>query len=144
MDTQQLILNRNPFAAPTEEAIGADFIGRKSVLKEMHKYVINADKISNYHIVGLPRIGKSSLLKAFKAMVLENHYSHDLVVFYISLDECNSPNDMWRIIGKGIRKELKNNFDHVTNTPILLTNWSLRMLTRIRLIMNMSVLLLDV
>ena len=36
MDTQQLILNRNPFAAPTEEAIGADFIGRKSVLKEMH------------------------------------------------------------------------------------------------------------
>lgn len=81
MDTQQLILNRNPFAAPTEEAIGADFIGRKSVLKEMHKYVINADKISNYHIVGLPRIGKSSLLKAFKAMVLENHYSHDLVVF---------------------------------------------------------------
>ena len=110
MDTQQLILNRNPFSAPTEEAIGADFIGRKSVLKEMHKYVINADKISNYHIVGLPRIGKSSLLKAFKAMVLENHYSHDLVVFYISLDECNSPNDMWRIIGKGIRKELKKQF----------------------------------
>ena len=34
MDTQQLILNRNPFAAPTEEAIGADFIGRESVLKE--------------------------------------------------------------------------------------------------------------
>ena len=118
MDTQQLILNRNPFAAPTEEAIGADFIGRKSVLKEMHKYVINADKISNYHIVGLPRIGKSSLLKAFKAMVLENHYSHDLVVFYISLDECNSPNDMWRIIGKGIRKELKKQFrscDKYTN-----------------------------
>ena len=51
-------------------------------------------------------------------MVLENHYSHDLVVFYISLDECNSPNDMWRIIGKGIRKELKKQFrscDKYTN-----------------------------
>lgn len=39
MDTQQLNgfktmnLYRNPFASPTEEAIGTDFIGRKSVLK---------------------------------------------------------------------------------------------------------------
>lgn len=32
MDTQQLNLNRNPFASPTEEATGTDFIGRKSVL----------------------------------------------------------------------------------------------------------------
>ena len=101
MDTQQLNgfktmnLYRNPFASPTEEAIGTDFIGRKSVLKKMHEYIINADKISNYHIVGLPRIGKSSLLKAFKTMIQENHYSHDLVVLYISLDECDNSNDMW-------------------------------------------------
>ena len=53
MDTQQLNgfktmnLYRNPFASPTEEAIGTDFIGRKSVLKKMHEYIINADKISN-------------------------------------------------------------------------------------------------
>lgn len=116
MDTQQLNgcitlnFNRNPFASPTEEAIGSDFIGRKSVLKKMYNYIIAADKISNYHIVGLPRIGKSSLLKAFKAMIRENHYSHDLVVIYISLDECDNSNDMWRIIGKGIRKELSKQF----------------------------------
>lgn len=120
MDTQQLNdcktinLNSNPFASPTEEAIGVDFIGRKSVLKRMHEYVLNSDKISNYHIVGLPRIGKSSLLKAFKTMVQDNHYSHDLVVFYVSLDECDNSNDMWRIIGKGIRKELKKQF-HLSN-----------------------------
>ena len=116
MDSQQLKcrktinLNRNPFASPTEEAIGADFVGRKSVLKIMHEYIICADKISNYHIIGLPRIGKSSLLKAFKEMVQVNHYSHDIIVFYISLDKCNNSNDMWRIIGKGIRKELKKQF----------------------------------
>ena len=116
MDSQQLKcrktinLNRNPFASPTEEAIGADFVGRKSVLKKMHEYIICADKISNYHIIGLPRIGKSSLLKAFKEMVQVNHYSHDIIVFYISLDKCNNSNDMWRIIGKGIRKELKKQF----------------------------------
>ena len=116
MDSQQLKcrktinLNRNPFASPTEEAIGSYFVGRKSVLKKMHEYIICADKISNYHIIGLPRIGKSSLLKAFKEMVQVNHYSHDIIVFYISLDKCNNSNDMWRIIGKGIRKELRKQF----------------------------------
>lgn len=117
MDTQQLNgcktinLNINPFASPTEEATGGDFIGRKLVLKKMHEYIISPDKISNYHIVGLPRIGKSSLLKAFKAMVQENHYSHDLVVIYISLNECDNSSDIWKIIGKGIRKELKKQFN---------------------------------
>lgn len=115
MDTQQLNgcktinHNRNPFASPTEEAKGIDFIGRKSVLEKMHKYIINADKISNYHIVGLPRIGKSSLLKAFKDMV-QNHNSRELIVFYISLDICSDADDMWEIIGKGIRNELRKKF----------------------------------
>ena len=113
MDTEQLTngLNQafigNPFASPTEEAEGEYFVGRKSVLAEMHRDVVYPNKICNYHIVGLPRVGKSSLLKAFREMVQQNHYNLDLVVIYISLDKCEDSKAMWRMIGKGLRKELK-------------------------------------
>ena len=116
MDTEQLIIDQNqtfvgnPFASPTEEAVGDYFVGRKSVLAEMHRDVVFPNKICNYHIVGLPRIGKSSLLKAFRRMVLEHHYNLDLIVVNISLDKCDDSKSMWRIIGKELRKELKKKF----------------------------------
>ena len=111
MDTEQLKEGHiNPFASPTEEAIGDYFVGRKSVLDKMHRFVIDANRVNNYHVVGLPRIGKSSLLKAFREMVLKNHYSIDLIVIYISLDKCDDSKTMWRMIGNGLRKELKNKF----------------------------------
>jgi hypothetical protein len=116
MDTEQLTNSKNlicignPFASPTEEAIGDYFVGRKSVLAEMHRDIVCPNRISNYHIVGLPRIGKSSLLKAFRGMVLENHYNLDLIVIYISLDKCDDSKSMWRMIGKELRKELKKKF----------------------------------
>ena len=113
MDTEQLVNNLNqicignPFASPTEEAEGEYFVGRKSVLAEMHRFVVYSDKISNYHVVGLPRIGKSSLLKAFREVVRQNHYNLDLIVIYISLDKCENSDVMWRMIGKELRKELE-------------------------------------
>lgn len=114
MDTKQLTNGQNqtymgnPFASPDEEAEGGGcFVGRKSVLAEMLRYVVYPNKISNYHIVGLPRIGKSSLLKAFREKVQQNHYNLDLIVIYISLDKCDDSGAMWEMIGKGLRKELK-------------------------------------
>ena len=113
MDTKQLTygLNQasigNPFASPTEEAEGDYFVGRKSVLTEMHRDIVFPNKISNYHVVGLPRIGKSSLLKAFRKKVQQNHYNLDLIVIYISLDKCENSEAMWREIGKELRIELK-------------------------------------
>lgn len=116
MDFEQLKMSPNlsyfgnPFASPTEEAVGDYFVGRKSVLDDMYNYVVYPNKICNYHVVGLPRIGKSSLLKAFREMVLKNHYNLDLVVIYISLDKCDDSESMWRMIGNELRKELKKNF----------------------------------
>ena len=113
MDTEQLtnglnhVCKGNPFASPTEEVEGDDFVGRKSVLAEMHRDVVYPNKIRNYHVVGLPRIGKSSLLKAFREKVRQNHYNLDLVVIYISLDKCENSEAMWREIGKELRIELK-------------------------------------
>ena len=113
MDTEQLANGLkqtcigNPFASPTEEVEGDDFVGRKSVLAEMHRDIVYPNKISNYHVVGLPRIGKSSLLKAFREKVRQNHYNLDLVVIYISLDKCENSEAMWREIGKELRIELK-------------------------------------
>lgn len=115
MDTKQLntqmnMYIENPFASPTEVAAGDYFVGRKSVLKRMHDYVVYEDRICNYHIVGLPRIGKSSLLKKFQEHALENHYNLDLIVIYLSLDTCNSSDEMWENIGRGLRKKLKRQF----------------------------------
>ena len=116
MDTEQLTNGQNqtfignPFASPSEEAVGEDFVGRKMVLAKMHRDVVYPNKICNYHVVGLPRIGKSSLLKAFREMVLENHYNLDLIVVIISLDKCDDSKSMWRMIGKELRKELKRKF----------------------------------
>lgn len=116
MDTEQLNNNQllssigNPFASPTEEAERENFIGRKSVLAEMKRNVVHDNKISNYHVVGLPRIGKSSLLKAFREMIQQNHYNLDLIVIYISLDQCDNSQKMWEMIGKGLRKELKKKY----------------------------------
>ena len=115
MDTKQLQLinglnqacTGNPFASPTEEVEGEDFVGRKSVLAAMHRDIVYPNKISNYHVVGLPRIGKSSLLKAFREKVRQNHYNLDLVVIYISLDKCENSEAMWKGIGKELRIELK-------------------------------------
>ena len=115
MDTKQLntqmnMYKKNPFASPTEVAAGDYFIGRKSVLKKMHDYVVYEDRICNYHIVGLPRIGKSSLLKKFQEYCLINHYNLDLIVIYLSLDTYNSSDEMWENIGRGLLKELKRRF----------------------------------
>ena len=116
MDTEQLTNGQkqafigNPFASPTEEAVGDYFVGRKSVLAEMHRDVVYPNKICNYHVVGLPRIGKSSLLKAFRGKVLENHYNLDLIVIDISLDKCDDSKSRWKMIGKELRKELKRKF----------------------------------
>ena len=116
MDTEQLTNGQNqtfignPFASPTEEAVGDDFVGRKSVLAEMHRDVVYPNKISNYHVVGLPRIGKSSLLKAFRGKVIENHYNLDLIVVYVSLDKCDRSESMWGMIGRKLRNELKRKF----------------------------------
>ena len=113
MDTEQLTNGQsqacigNPFASPTEEAEGDYFIGRESVLAEMHRDVIYPNKICNYHVVGLPRIGKSSLLKAFRKKVQKNHYNLDLIVIYISLDKCEDSEAMWKEMGKELRKELR-------------------------------------
>lgn len=73
----------------------------------MHRDIVFPNKISNYHVVGLPRIGKSSLLKAFRKKVQQNHYNLDLIVIYISLDKCENSEAMWREIGKELRIELK-------------------------------------
>lgn len=117
MDIEQLTNDQNqtclgnPFASPTEEATGDFFVGRKSVLAEMHRDVVYPNKISNYHVVGLPRIGKSSLLKAFREKVLQNHYNLDLIVIdNISLDNYENSEAMWREIGEKLRKELKRKF----------------------------------
>lgn len=105
-------LSERPFASPDEEATGEFFIGRVQVLDNMQRDIIDSNKVYNYHVVGLPRIGKSSLLKAFKSKAIEDKKCPYLVVVYISLDTCSNVDDMWKSIGKMLRKELNKCFSN--------------------------------
>ena len=116
MDTKQL--NENcmmqtacPFTSPTEEATGEWFVGRQNVLKKMTKEIVQGGRVCNYHIVGLPRIGKSSLLKAFQKSLLDSQLCQNLVVVYISLDGYGNAEEMWRTIGKSLDRNIRKLLD---------------------------------
>ncbi len=116
MDTKQL--NENcmtqtvcPFTSPTEEATGKWFVGRQNVLKKMTKEIVQGGRVCNYHIVGLPRIGKSSLLKAFQKSLLDSQLCQNLVVVYISLDGYGNAEEMWRTIGKSLDRNIRKLLD---------------------------------
>ncbi len=60
-------MNHNPFAGYGTIASGDRFIGRRSSLQVLEDRVISAQKPGNLAIIGLPRIGKSSL--AYQALI---------------------------------------------------------------------------
>ena len=58
MDTKQLTMEQhqssigNPFASPSEEAIGDYFVGRRRVLDEMHRYIIYPIRLATIMLSG--------------------------------------------------------------------------------------------
>ena len=112
LNKKRITQDNCPFASPTEEATGDWFVGRKKVLEKMTKEIVHGDRVYNYHIVGLPRMGKSSLLKAFQKLILDSKLCQNLVVIYISLDGYSCVEEMWRTIGKTLDRNIQRQFDN--------------------------------
>lgn len=97
-----------PFTSPSGEASGQWFIGRRDIIRTLVNDLaqINERKI-NYSIVGLPRIGKSSLIKILvKNQELLSRCPR-LTICYVSLDQCSDSSDMWSQIARAITLSLK-------------------------------------
>lgn len=97
-----------PFPSPSGEAVGQWFIGRRDIIQTLVNDLaqINERKI-NYSIVGLPRIGKSSLMKVLIKNQELLSRCPKLVVCYISLDQCHDSSDMWSQIARALSRSLK-------------------------------------
>ncbi|MDE6340559.1 MAG: ATP-binding protein [Muribaculaceae bacterium] len=101
-----------PFPMPSGEASAEWFIGRKDIISQIIKDAIHPNgEMTNYSIIGLPRMGKSSLLKLIKKNdVIFNKRYCKLVVIYLSLDQCGTSLEMWREIGHKLAIALKRKF----------------------------------
>ena len=100
-----------PFMSPSGEAYDSWFFGRNDIQMELIKSVVQPNgTLTNCSIIGLPRIGKSSLLKRLlnSSTLLLRH--EKLIVIYMSMDQCESSRDIWRMIGSKLAKALKRKF----------------------------------
>ena len=100
-----------PFMSPSGEAYDSWFIGRKDVITELIKSAVQPNgTLTNCSIIGLPRIGKSSLLKCLlNSNALLSRYEK-LIVIYMSMDQCELSRDIWGMIGSKLVKALKRKF----------------------------------
>ena len=100
-----------PFTVPNGEASDSWFIGRKEIQMELIKTAVQPNGVlTNCSIIGLPRIGKSSLLKRLqKSDTLLSRYDK-LIVIYMSMDQCDTSSDIWRTIGRELAKAIKRKF----------------------------------
>ena len=69
----------NPFKSVGKVVTGEDFIGRESALEELRTRVLNIP-LANAAIVGLPRIGKSSLMKQAFIEIADSLWDKDRIV----------------------------------------------------------------
>lgn len=107
MDSKELVVC--PFWPASGQVNNKYFIGRIDVIKAISQAVIQSSgNICNFSIVGMPRIGKSSLLKNIIPK-LRTRYKF-LLSPYLSLDTCKDSDDMWYHIVKLIDRELKHYF----------------------------------
>lgn len=97
-----------PFPSPSGEADGQWFIGRRDIIRTLVNVLaqINERKI-NYSIVGLPRIGKSSLMKVLMKNRELLSRCPRLAICYVSLDQCRDSDNMWHQIARALTRSLK-------------------------------------
>lgn len=114
MDSESIkgLEERNsPFPSPSGECENEMFVGRQQIIADIAVTMVQPDgRLSNYSLIGLPRIGKSSLLKKIiNDGILQKRYDR-LAVTYISLDHCGSEKELWQLIGSKLIRSIKKTF----------------------------------
>ena len=104
MDVSTLNSSQNPFSDYGTIVEGERFIGRKNEIASIHSRVLG-NNYGNLSIVGLPRIGKSSLV--WNALLIQKSHllsTRKIIVEQVSLGMFDSANELYEaIITKIIR-----------------------------------------
>jgi hypothetical protein len=98
----------NPFANYGCIVNGDKFIGRREVLKDIENRIIRPSDAGNLAIIGLPRVGKSSL--AYKALVerkKELFETKKLLIIWVSLATFNQASDLFCFLVNNCKDEMK-------------------------------------
>lgn len=88
--------NLNPFSNYGAIVFGSDFVGRESAIQTIRERVINADEPGCISIVGLPRIGKSSLVWHTLIAPQSEMLGKNKLVVWISMGTFRTPEEFFR------------------------------------------------
>ena len=104
----------NPFSGSGGIVPGEQFLGREYELQLMWMQVINKKKFGNYAIMGLPRIGKSSLAWEGIMARKEDLLKENTLPIWLNASAFRSAVELYKKLGKELNKYLI-----VLNTSIL-------------------------
>jgi hypothetical protein len=96
----------NPFADNAGIVTGERFVGRKSEIKEIHTRVLG-ELYGNLAIVGLPRIGKSSLVWNALIPLKEKLLQEKHILAYISISSSDSAVNFFKGLALAILDEIE-------------------------------------
>ena len=96
-------MHKKPFALG-EPALGDAFIGRKKLAEQLCAMIFNNDSSRRVSIMGLPRIGKTSLVK--NALNAGKVKEHGYLFVDISLEGIISSVDFWQLIVRKLERAL--------------------------------------
>lgn len=104
MATQSL---SNPFADYGKIIHGDRFIGRISEIRAIEQRVLGREKYGNLAIMGLPRVGKTSL--AWQAIMekKDNLLSMSTIPVFISVGNCKSSKDFYKTLVSLVNDEVE-------------------------------------
>jgi len=110
MVIKTLNLQENPLADYGNIIFGDRFVGRKPEISEIHNRVLGKNS-GNISIIGLPRIGKSSL--AWQALLTERKKYKNNKIFIIRIDvgEFNNSINLFSFLVDCVKEELFENVD---------------------------------
>jgi AAA+ ATPase superfamily predicted ATPase len=99
----------NPFAGYGGIIEGKRFIGRKKELSQIHNRVLG-ESFGNLAIMGLPRIGKSSLAHNSLMLMKSELIRRKIIPLWINMGDISSSNDFFLKIVYEISFDLKRHF----------------------------------
>lgn len=107
----------NPFSGYGGIVFGDKFIGRCEALRQIHQRVLG-ENYGNLAIIGLPRIGKSSLAWQAIMQLRDELISTQCIPIFMEVGSCNDATDFFSRMVELSFDELEYNFDNSRCFPI--------------------------
>jgi hypothetical protein len=99
--------SENPFSSFGKQVYGEAFIGRRHTIQDIENQVIDTRQTTNLSIIGLPRMGKTSLIKE----ILRRHASllqqNQRIPIYIDISRLNSPYELFYEMARSSNEKIQ-------------------------------------